>query len=294
MNWPKNLKSEIKLAEPLKNKTTFKVGGPAKLFCAPRGLADLKLLIRAAKKNKLKIFVLGAGSNILVPDKGVEGLVLQLSSSYFKKISFRGNCLSAGAGLMLGRVVGAAKLKGLSGLEFLIGIPGTVGGALMMNAGAWGRSIGELIEAVEVIDFKGKVKLLKKRDIKFGYRSCGLGRCIILSARLRLDKKNKEELRQDLNRYLQARAKSQDSAFPNAGCVFKNPAGESAGKLIELCGLKGRKIGGASISRKHANFIMNKKNARSGDILSLMKLVKCAVKNKFKLNLEPEIKIWRY
>ena len=293
MNWPKNLKSEIKLGVPLKNKTTFKVGGPAKFFYAPRNLEDLKLPIGAAKKNKIKIFVIGAGSNILVSDNGVDGLVLQLNAPYFKKISLRGNGLIVGAGLMLGRVVEAAKLNSLSGLEFLIGVPGTVGGALMMNAGAWGRSIGDLIENVAVIDFRGRIKLLKKRDIKFGYRRCSLGKYIILSARLRLNKKNKGKIEQNLHKYLQARASCQDTTFPNAGCVFKNPSGESAGKLIDLCGLKGKKIGGAFISRKHANFILNKENALAQDVLNLMKLMKAAVRDKFKVNLEPEIKIWR-
>lgn len=293
MNWPQDLRKEIKFTEPLKNKTTFKVGGPARFFYAPSDLEDLELLIGAAKKNKIKIFVIGAGSNILVSDNGVDGLVLQLSGPDFKKISWRENRLIVGAGLMLGRAVEAAKLNSLSGLEFLIGIPGTVGGALIMNAGAWGRSIGELIENVDVMDFKGNIKILKKRDIKFGYRRSSLGKYIILSARFRLDKKNKSRILQDLNKYLQARRKSQDTAFPNAGCVFKNPSSESAGKLIDLCGLKGKKIGGAFISRKHANFILNKENARAHDVFNLMKLMKSAVRDKFKVNLEPEIKIWR-
>jgi len=293
MNWPKNLKSEIKLGVPLKNKTTFRVGGPAKFFYAPGNLEDLKLLIAAARKNKIRIFVIGAGSNILVSDNGVDGLVLQLSAPYFKKIILSEDSLIVGAGLMLGRVVEAANLNSLSGIEFLIGIPGTVGGALMMNAGAWGRSIGELIENAAVVDFRGKVKILRKRDIKFGYRNSGLGKYIILSTRLRLDKKNKGKIVQNLNKYLRARGSSQDTAFPNAGCVFKNPTRESAGKLIDLCGLKGRKIGGAFISGKHANFILNKENARAQDILNLMKLMKAAVKDKFKVNLKPEIKIWR-
>lgn len=292
MHWPKSLRKEINLGVPLKNKTTFRVGGPAKFFYAPRNLEGLKLLIGAARKNKIKIFVIGAGSNILVPDNGVDGIVLQLNAPYFKKISLRGESLVVGAGLMLGRVVEAAKLNSLSGIEFLIGIPGTVGGALRMNAGAWGRSMGELVENVAVIDFKGKIKILKKKDIKFGYRSCSLGKYIILSARLRLDKKNKAKILQDLNKYLQARGSLQDTTFPNAGCVFKNPPGDLAGKLIDLCGLKGKKIGGAFISRKHANFILNKENARAQDVLNLMKLMKAAVRDKFKLSLEPEIKIW--
>src|SRR3989338_9014467 len=139
MNWPRNLKDEIKLNEPLKNKTTFKIGGRAKFFYRPKNIIDLKQTVIFAKKEGLKIFVIGAGSNILVSDKGVNGLILQLNSPFFKKASFAGNQIIADAGVMLGSLIQGAKQKGLSGLEFLAGIPGTLGGALIMNAGAWGR-----------------------------------------------------------------------------------------------------------------------------------------------------------
>lgn len=293
MKWPKNLKKIIKLNEPLKNKTTFKIGGPAKFFYEPKNLADLKLVILAARKNRIKVFIIAAGSNILISDKGVNGLVLRLNSPFFKKITYNGNYLTVGAGLMLGRLLQAVKEKNLSGLEFLIGIPGTAGGALMMNAGAWGKSIGDLIEDVSVMDYSGKIELLRKKDIKFEYRNSGLEKYIILSVRLKLNKKNKEEIGRNLNRFLKVRRNTQDTAFPSAGCVFKNPLGESAGKLIDLCGLKGRKIGGAIISPKHANFILNRDNAKAQDVLNLMELAGKRVKKKFKINLEPEIKIWQ-
>lgn len=293
MNWPRNLKREIKLSEPLKNKTTFKIGGRAKFFYRPKNIIDLKQAVLFAKKEGLKIFVIGAGSNILVSDKVVNGLILRLNSPFFKKVSFAGNQIIADAGVMLGSLIQGAKQKGLSGLEFLAGIPGTLGGALMMNAGAWGKDIGGLTESVKVIDPNGKARDLSGKDIKFAYRDSGLEKYIILSARLKLSKKSKEEIQYSLNKYLRARRSSQDTAFPNAGCVFKNPDGESAGKLIDLCGLKGKKIGGAFISNKHANFILNKKNALSRDVLSLMEFARRTVKNKFKINLQPEIKIWR-
>lgn len=293
MNWQKDLKKVIKLNEPLKNKTSFKIGGCAKFFYEPESLADLKLIISAAKKNRIKIFIIGAGSNILISDKGVNGLVLQLNSTFFKKITCDGNYLTVGSGIMLGGLLQVAQEKGLSGLEFLIGIPGTVGGALMMNAGAWNKSIGDLTEDVNVMDYRGKIELLRKKDIKFEYRSSGLEKYIILSVRLKLYKKNKEEIGRNLNKFLKARRTAQDIAFPNAGCVFKNPLGESAGKLMDLCGLKGRKIGGAFISAKHANFILNRNNAKAQDVLKLMKLAVRCVREKFKINLEPEIKIWQ-
>ena len=293
MNWPKNLGKEIKLDEPLRDKTTFKIGGRAKFFYAPKNLKDLKLIIRAAKKYRIKVFVIGCGSNILISDKGLNGLVLQLGSGFFKKISFSGNHLSVGSGLRLNRLLQIAAQKRLSGLEFLIGIPGTVGGALTMNAGAWAKSIGGLTEEVNVLDFSGMVKTLKKKNIRFRYRNSGLGKYIILSARFKLFKDSKEAIRGNLNKNLTERRKGQDTSFPSAGCVFKNPLTGSAGRLIDLCGLKGKKMGGAFISTKHANFILNRGDALAQDVLDLMELARDKVRNKFKVNLEPEIKICR-
>lgn len=286
------LNKRLKINEPLKNKTTFKIGGRARFFYSPEGTSDLKQVLLFAKKKKIKAFVLGAGSNILVSDKGVNGLVLRLDSPFFKKISISGNCLTAGAGAMLAALIRKAGQGRLSGLEFLAGIPGTLGGALMMNAGAWGNDIAALIERVEVMDFGGRIKILSRKDIKFGYRESGLNKYIILSARLKLRKNNKKSSGDLLNKYLCSRRLTQDNSLPNAGCVFKNPQNTQAGKLIDLCGLKGRSSGGAVISNKHANFILNKANACSRDVLNLMKMAKKEVKDKFKKNLHPEIKIW--
>jgi UDP-N-acetylmuramate dehydrogenase len=218
---------------------------------------------------------------------------LHLNQPVFKSISYRGNAIEAGSGLMLGQLILAAKNRGLSGLEFLAGIPGTLGGALVMNAGAWGRSISEIVEKVRVMDYNGTIKILERKEIKFAYRRSSLARYIILSARLKLAKKSKKEIAESIKQFLQCRRNTQDVSSPNAGCVFKNPAGKSAGKLIDLCGLKGKRIGGACVSQRHANFILNKGNAGSGDVLKLMSLIRKRVKAQFKVNLEPEIKIWR-
>lgn len=292
MNLLRGLSCRVSRLEPLKHKTTFKMGGRAKFFCQPKTIKDLKLLTALAKKSNLPVFILGAGSNILVSDKGVNGLVLQLSSRCFRKIAVKGNYLEAGAGIMLGELIKKSLQNNLSGLEFAAGIPGTLGGALAMNAGAWGKNIGNLVTEATVMDYNGNIKNLKKNRIKFKYRRSSLAKYIILGASLKLTKKNKDKIKAAINKYLSFRRSLQDCSFPNAGCVFKNPSGKSAGRLIDLCGLKGKNIGGAFISLRHANFILNRANASSDEVLKLMGLIKSKVRHKFKVNLEPEIKIW--
>lgn len=291
MNWPKN--SKVRVNYPLKNKTTFKIGGRALFFSEPIGALELKSLIRHAGKNRLPVFILGAGSNLLVGDRGVRGLVIKLSSPDFKGISLSKDGIRAGAGTALNEIIRFAQNKSLSGLEFLAGIPGTVGGALAMNAGCRGSNIGDLVKEAEVMDRGGRVITLKRSQAKFGYREAGLAKYIILSALLKLKNGKKSEIKNTIKKYLEERRRSQDLTMPSAGCIFKNPENDSAGRLIESCGLKGRKAGGALISEKHANFIVNKGNASAKDVLGLIRLAKKEVKDKFKLELQPEIKIWK-
>ena len=293
MSWWKELRGKVKLNYSLRNRTTFKIGGPAKFFFEPEDLKDLKLLLSLSNKHKIPFFVLGAGSNILVNDKGINGIVIRLNSPYFKKIIFKNNYIEAGSGAMLHQVMYLATRHSLSGAEFLAGIPGTLGGALVMNAGIPGENIGDLVEKIMVMDYKGNIKTLNKKDIKFGYRSSNLSKYIILKARLKLIKEAKKKIKHNINRYLDYRHAAQDVSLPSAGCIFKNPKAESAGRLIDLCGLKGRRMGGACVSVKHANFILNLKCAKAGDVLKLMNLIRKRVKNKFNINLETEIKIWK-
>jgi len=293
MNWQKGLKlKKVRLKEPLKKHTTFKIGGPAEYFVRPKGAAELKVLIKAAKRYKIPVLVIGAGSNILAGDKGVGGLVIQLNSSYFKKIRVKGNSVHAGSGVMLSKLIITSRNFGLSGLENLAGIPGTVGGALAMNAGAWGKNIEDTLKEVWVMDYSGRIRVLKKKNIEFGYRKSDLGKYIILEARFGLGKGDGLNIRSRIREYLKQRRSAQDLTRPSAGCVFKNPTGKSAGKLIDECGLKGKRVGGAAISGKHANFIVNLGNAKSADVIDLIKLIKNKVRAKFHINLEPEIKIW--
>jgi UDP-N-acetylmuramate dehydrogenase len=288
-----DLKSKIKFNEPLEEHTTFRIGGQVKFFIQPEDTLDLKLLLKLARRHKMPVRILGAGSNVLAGDQMMRAVVLNLVSPNFKEIILKGNSLEAGSGLSLARLLQFALAHGLAGGEFLAGIPGTVGGALAMNAGCWGRAIADLVEEVEFLDYNGKIKSLQKRDIKFSYRQSSLAKYIILKARLKFTKGNKDRARQLVRRYLARRAHAQDSSFPNAGCIFKNPPHESAAKLIDLCGLKGKRIGGAAVSLKHANFILNRSHAKAGDVLKLMSLIQKKVKNRFAVTLEPEIKIWQ-
>lgn len=287
------IRGKIKFGEPLNKHTTFRIGGPAYLFIEPRSCADLRSAVSLAKKYKIPVLVIGAGSNILAGDKGIEAVVLHLNSVFFKKAYFKGNRLEVSCGLSLGRLIKLAQEHSLSGAEFLTGIPGTVGGALAMNAGAWGKTIGDLVESARVMDYEGRVKTLNKPDIRFGYRQSSLKDYIILNAGLRFVKKDKEAIKEEIDKYRQLRSNAQDNSLPNAGCVFRNPANISAGRLIDLCGLKGKSKGDAFVSMKHANFILNRGRGRAADVLGLMGLIKKRVNKKFGIDLEPEIKIWQ-
>jgi UDP-N-acetylmuramate dehydrogenase len=295
MSWWKELKGKIKFKEPLREHTTFKIGGKAKFFIEPKDISDLQQTLILLKRHRIPVFIIGAGSNLLIADRSLNAAVLKLGSPYFKGLIFRGNNLYVGAGANLNAVVRACAKRGLGGPEFLIGIPGTVGGALAMNAGQAkeGRSIGNLLEEITVIDYNGRIRQIDKKNIKFGYRSSNLSGYIILGARLKLVGKNKKEIAGAMDKYIAYRRQTQDYGRASAGCVFKNPGRSSAGRLIDLCGLKGKRVKGARVSLKHANFIINDRGAKAKDVLRLMGIVKREVKNKFNLNLKPEIKIWR-
>jgi len=297
MLWWKNLKKPGKRSELLKNHTTFKIGGPASLFFRPDNLEELEQIVGNARKRALKVLVLGAGSNLLVADQGVRAAVIKLDSPAFRKTAKIENILEAGAGKPLNQLLAYCCAQGLSGLEFLAGIPGTIGGALVGNAGvspgARKLAIGDLVESVRVLAYNGGIKILERHKLKFSYRRSNLAKYIILSACFKLIPRDKRAVQDNIAGYLARRRNTQDYSRPNAGCIFKNPQGDSAGKLIDACGLKGKKIGGAVVSRKHANFILNEKDCTAEDILALVKLIRKEVKKKYNILLEPEIKIWK-
>lgn len=295
MNWLKSLKGKIRFNEPLSQHTTFRIGGVARLFYQPRDFSDLRQLIIHARRDKIRILVIGAGSNLLVSDQGVKGIVVGLDKPVFKDIKYCGGLLEVGAGMPLAGLIKFALDYNLSGCEFLVGIPGTVGGALVMNAGISekGKNIAQLLKDVTVMDYNGKIGVLRRKDIRFAYRASSLYNYIVLKTCLKLSQSNKRKIRDNLKRYFGLRRKQQDYGYPSAGCVFRNPEGLSAGKLIDMCGLKGKHFGHAYVSDKHANFIVNKGKATARDVLRLMDYVKKRVEHKFDIELEPEIKIWQ-
>ncbi len=302
MNWPSGLKNKIKLNEALSKHTNFKIGGPSKFWFEPENLDELKEIYNFCQKEKIPLFVLGGGSNILVKDEGWPGMVVKLSKSYFKQIGFDDNLVKAGAGGSLSNLANFALKKSLSGCEFLCGIPGTIGGALIMNAGVKNISspsqgqllnISQILCQVLVLDKKGMVKTLKKKSINFGYRWSDLNDYIVLEAKFKFKKGDKEKIRNLTEKFREYKKKTQDYGHPSAGCVFKNPKGtlKSSGQLIDQAGFKGKRIGQAQVSLKHANFIINTGRAKAKDVLALMKNIQEKIKKDCQIWLEPEIKI---
>lgn len=234
----------------------------------------------------------------MIKDKGVKGLVVLFDSPFFKDIKVEGASINAGSGASLARLCKAAYENKLSGLEPLAGIPGTVGGALIGNAGSrndedgW-TSVGDFVESVLVCDSEGEYRLLKKKELGFDYRKSNLDGYIVVQATLKLKKRRKEEIKNRIAYYLKRKKTAQELKYPNAGCVFKNPQdhGKTSGQLIDECGLKGKRVRGAQVSHKHANFIINVGKATSGDVLKLIDLIKRDVKKVHGVSLEEEIKI---
>jgi UDP-N-acetylmuramate dehydrogenase len=273
--------------------TTFKIGGPADYFFVAKTKEDLVKAIKVARKFKLPFFILAGGSNLLISDKGFKGLVIKNQSSKFEIIDSR---ITTETGVALRELVNASAELGLTGFEWLVGIPGTIGGAVRGNAGAFGKSMADLVKTVEVleIDSKLEIKNYKLEDCKLNYRNSIFKEkenLVILSIELQLEKGDKREIKENIKRYLSYRKEKHPLNFPSAGSIFKNPENSSAGKIIEQCSLKGKKIGQAQISEKHANFIINLGEAKAEDILGLINLIKREVKEKIGIELEEEIKI---
>jgi UDP-N-acetylmuramate dehydrogenase len=270
--------------------TSFRIGGKAEYFFTAFKKEDAISAISFVKKTKKPFFILGFGSNLLVSDKGFKGLVIKIG---FKDIRTKGLKITAEAGAPLGLLMLKAQESGLSGLEWLSGIPGTLGGAIRGNAGSFKKSMEDVVKKAEVLDARtGRIRFFSNKECGFGYRKSVFKKnnnLVILSAELELKKKERKRIKEEMKKYFETKQQTQPLNFPSAGSVFKNPGKKSAGELIELCGLKGKRIGGAEISEKHANFIVNKKNAKAKDVLSLINLAKKKVKSKFKINLEEEI-----
>lgn len=287
----KNTSAKVVLNEPLKKHTTYGIGGPAEIMTFPNCKNELIQIVRIAKNMNQPITILGSGSNILISDRGIKGLVLSLKNT-LRLIEVNNQKMYAECGAMLGKIVKQAVKNDLIGLENLNGVPGTLGGALVMNAGAWGGEISENLVKVELIDKNGELKSLQKNEINFSYRNSSFNKKdILLSAEFFLKKADKEVINKNFVEAQSGRKFTQPLNKRSAGSLFKNPKGNSAGKLLDEAGLKGFNIGDARISDKHANFFINEGNATSDDMLLLIKKAHKTVRDKFEIDLELEVKL---
>ena len=283
--------SKLRFDEPLSKHNYFGIGGNAAAYFEVSTPDELAYLAQLKKRRNVPVTIIGRGSNLLVNDVGYPGIVVRLIGE-FNRLEFNQNLVDVGAGVSLPRLSKMAASHGLSGVEFALGIPGSVGGALIMNAGAWGSSFGDLVERVQVMTDEGELLDLSRDDARFSYRHSGLKtHFCVTGATLTLtpgDAAEVDDLMQDL--YNQ-KITSQPFAEENAGCMFKNPPGHSAGKLIDECGLKGHRIGGAEVSKIHGNFILNLDDATAHDVLSLVQHIQDHVKQERGVDLEMEVQL---
>lgn len=283
--------SSIHCNEPLARRTTLRVGGPADLYVEPASEADLQRILQFCGERSLRFFVLGRGSNLLVRDAGFRGVVISLAKEGFGRIEISGSRLSCGAGAKLKIVAVEARRNGIAGLEFLEGIPGSVGGALRMNAGAMNSVTFDVVEAVRVMNPLGEILRMIPAQMSFAYRCCGaLKSNIALGAVLRGRAESPEVIGQRMIEFSRRRWSSQP-ASPSAGCMFKNPPEMPAGKLIDELGLKGTRIGGAVVSREHGNFLVTDGQATARDVLRLIDAIRERVNAAWGIELQTEVEV---
>tara|TARA_Y100000768_G_scaffold162414_1_gene121483 strand:+ start:1332 stop:2267 length:936 start_codon:yes stop_codon:yes gene_type:complete len=285
--------SKILFDEPLKKHTTFGVGGLASIFIYPSSIDDLKKILKYSFKNNIKIFFMGSGSNMLISDDGFNGIVICLRKS-FKNFDYNDSFETiAGTGVMLGQMVRILTKNSVKGLESLIGVPGTLGGALIMNAGAYGSEISNYLVSIKCITIEGNEKIYMKEDLEFSYRYSNIPKNeVVVEAKFQFQTGDINEIKINKDKASQSRRNNQPLQYRSAGSIFKNPkSGMAAGYLIDQARLKGLKKGDAEISTKHANFIINHGSATSENILDLIKIIKLEVYNKFKVNLDLEVKL---
>jgi UDP-N-acetylmuramate dehydrogenase len=289
------LKGKFTANAAMKRYTTIKIGGCARGVYVPKDTEDLRKFLLLCRMKKISLMPLGNGSNIIISDSGLRYIFLKLASPYFKSIVFTGASIVCASGVTLNRLCDFAQQHCLEGAEFLTGIPATVGGAVYQNAGAFSQSISGILKRIMCMDRSGKTIQLDAKNCDFKYRVSGLRDKIILSAEFKLKKSKAALIRKKANNYLAYRLSVQDYQHPSAGCAFKNPGKKnlSAGELIENCGLKGKSINHASVSQKHANFIINKGSATAGDVEKLMRFICREVESRYGIMLEREIEFIR-
>ena len=287
----RNNPSKLRFEEPLSKHNYFGIGGNAAAYFEISTIDELAYVALLKKRRDVPVAIVGRGSNLLVSDAGYPGIVIRLIGE-FNQLEFNENRVEVGAGVSLPRLSKTAASHGLSGVEFALGIPGSVGGALIMNAGAWGSSFGDLVERVQVMTDEGGLTNLNRDDAQFSYRHSGLKSYFcVTGATLTLTPGDAEEVDNLMQDLYNQKITSQPFAEENAGCMFKNPPGHSAGKLIDECGLKGHRIGGAEVSKIHGNFILNLDNATAHDVLSLVQHIQNHVKQERGVDLEMEVQL---
>ena len=282
---------QVLLEEPMKRHTTFRIGGPAEVFVMPGNLEEVQRILEICRTEDLPYFILGNGSNLLVSDRGYRGVVIQLDRN-FGEVKVEGTEIHASAGALLSTIAVAARRASLTGFEFAGGIPGTLGGAVVMNAGAYGGEMKDVLRKVMVMDQSGKVFEIPAEELQMGYRTSIIKTAgyIVLGAVLSLKEGNLEEIKMLTRKLSEQRTSKQPLEYPSAGSTFKRPEGYFAGKLIMDSGLRGYRVGGAQVSEKHCGFVINTGDATAEDVRSLMKYVTEIVYAKFGVTLEPEVK----
>ena len=283
------IRGEVRFKEPLGFHTSLRIGGPADIFIVPQDVEDIRRALSFAEREQLPVEVIGGGNNLLVSDRGFRGVVLRLDGC-LGRAEFHGEEAVAGAGVSLSALIREAAALDLGGLECLVGIPATIGGAIAMNAGTPDGWIGDFVSAVYFLHSDGTMGEFKPGAGSFSYRvfQAPPG-AVLIGARLRLHRRPHAEIQKDIKQRLRHKKTTQPLALASAGCVWKNPPGDVAGRLVEKVGLKGKRLNGAEISSKHANFIVNRGGASAADIRTLMNMTRERVRNQFAIALEPEI-----
>lgn len=282
----------LKEKEPLAPYALLKIGGPAELLAQPRTLPELTALVARCAQKRIPLRVLGGGANVLIRDEGVKGVVIRLSAEPFTLLSIEGKTVRAGAGATLAALIAHAARHGLAGLETLVGIPGTVGGALRKNASDRAVEIGQYVSAVDVLDADGAPQTRQRDELRFTYGSCGLDDPVIVAARFELEPDRPEPISKRMRKSWIQRKATQPFSFQAAGRIFKNPAGLSAAALLDQAALVGTKVGGARVSDRDANYIVVEPGTAARDVLRLIDLMRSRVEERFHLELELEISVW--
>ncbi len=283
-----DVRGEVRLAEPMSRHTSMRVGGAADAVVIPQDEQDLKVLLAGAFQQGISVFALG-GSNLIVRDGGIRGIVVKLS--HLQSVRREGLHLHAQAGIAFPKLSQTALSHGLSGLEFAAGIPGTLGGAIVMNAGTGEGEIAQVLHSVKMLDLEGHEKVFDREALFFEYRSSKLPAGMIVAAEMLLKEGDAAEIKQRMDASLKRRRETQPLQYANAGCIFKNPPGEAAGRLVEQLGLKGRRVGEAEVSPLHGNFIVNRGKATAQEVLDLIREVQEQVKAARGIEMELEVKV---